>query len=439
MATILAGGRFPPGPRMWESTPVLHFNRFVHHLARPFALLTLALALTSSPAAWAAKAKGKPKVAKWVVLVHETAAPAGWAVALRQAAESSGVARTWIEPPAISLDEVQLSLGCASWGPACAGQTASLIGADNALVIDIAAIGDAVVVGIEDVSATGAVVGNAERVEVSPDDGGRAVAVAWVVGALKGSRPTVLVVTADLAGTEVLIDGKPRGVTPLTLIDLVRPGEHALLLRREGRAPLSRTITVQPSTLNREFGALSQGPTMVTTPLVGEDTTPSPTPPPAVPGSSGIAPMALVGFGVGGVGVLGAVVGAAVAGVSWNSRSAFIVADGNGGERTSPTICKNADGSYASGGAGCTPIVGVDKSAAELARIQQASDDLLGAVNAGIVIAGAGLLVGVTGLVLGFGALSGEAQDEAVAPGSAGSRPAAGSPPAPGSPAASSR
>lgn len=405
---------------------MLHFNRVVHHLARPFALLALALALTSSPSAWAAKAKAKPKTAKWVVLVHESGAPAGWAGALRQAAEGSGVARTWIEPPAISLDEVQLSLGCASWGPACAGQAAALIGADNALVIDIAAIGEAVVVGIEDVSATGAVVGNAERVEVSPDDGGRAVAVAWVIGALKGSRPTVLVVTADLAGTEVVIDGERRGVTPLTLIDLVPPGEHALLLRREGRAPLSRTITVQPSTLNREFGALSQGPTMVTTPSVGEEK-PTPREVPAATGG-GIAPMALVGFGVGGVGVVGAVVGAAVAGLSWNSRSAFIIPDGNGGERTSPTICKNGDGSYASGGAGCAPIVGVDKSPAELARIQQASDDLLGAVNAGIVIAGAGVLVGVTGLVLGFGALSGEGQDAAAAPGPAGSPPAAGSP-----------
>jgi hypothetical protein len=402
---------------MWDNDAVLRTiaNALDVPLAnRLVALCVCAAAMTAAPSALAAKAKAKPRPAKWVVLIHESGAvPAGWAQALRAAAERSGVSRSWIEPPAISLEEVQLSLGCASWGAACAGQAASLMGADNALVVDIVRGGDAMVVSVEDVAANGTVVGDVVRVEVSADDSGRAVASAWVVGAIRGTRPTVLVVTADLAGTEVLIDGEPRGVTPLTLIDVVAPGEHALLLRREGRAPLSRTFTVQGATMNREFGALTQGPSMVTTPRVGEEA-PAPMITSARPGG-GVPTMALAGFSLGGVGVLGAAAGAVVAALNWNARAAFVEVR-NGAESISPTVCTNADGSYGSSGAGCVVIDGADKSPALLADIQRASDTLLGNVNVGLVVMGAGLLVGATGFAIGFGAIPGETQDAAGSP-----------------------
>ena len=400
---------------MWDNDAVLRTiaNALDVPLAkRLVALCVCAAAMIAAPSALAAKAKPRP--AKWVVLIHESGTvPDGWAQALRAAAERSGVSRSWIEPPAISLEEVQLSLGCASWGAACAGQAASLMGADNALVVDIVRGGDAMVVSVEDVAANGSVVGDVVRVEVSADDSGRAVASAWVVGAIRGTRPTVLVVTADLAGTEVLIDGEARGVTPLTLIDVVAPGEHALLLRREGRAPLSRTIAVQGATMNREFGALTQGPTMVTTPRVGEEA-PAPMITPAASGG-GVPAMAVAGFSLGGVGVLGAAAGAVVAAVNWSARAAFIEVR-NGAESISPTVCQNADGSYGSSGAGCIVIDGADKTPVVLGNIQRASDTLIGNVNVGLVVMGAGLLVGATGFAIGFGAIPGESQDATGSP-----------------------
>ena len=271
---------------------------------------------------WAqpAEAARKPKKPGWVVLVHaQGAVPSSWTGRLRQAAQKAQD-RNWVDPPAVTLDEVQLVLGCPTWGVACAAQVAGMTGAQNALVIEIIAKDAGAVVTIEAVSAAGAVAGVAERVEVAAvDDDGLKIAEAWVAGAVKGARPTVLIVTADLDGTEVVVDNVPRGKTPLTLIDQVAPGEHALLLRREGRAPVSRTIVVAPGILNREHGVLSSGgPAMKSEPLVG--TSPVkvlPTPSPEAPPATGqIAPMAVVGWGLTGVGAVTAVVAGAV-GALW--------------------------------------------------------------------------------------------------------------------------
>ena len=392
-------------------------------------LLSITLALLST-SAWAAKPK--VRAAKWVTLVHTGGAvPADWAGTLRAAAEGADRARIWMPPPSLSLDELMLTLGCATWDAACAGQVASLLGADNALSVDVIANGAGAALQIASVAGTGTVVGEPARVEVSLDDDGRMVASAFVAGAVRGARPTVLVVTADLPGTEVLIDGEPRGVTPLTLVDIIAPGEHALLLRREGRAPLSRTITVAAGAITREAGALAQGPPMTSTPSVGE-ATPEPTLP--SPPADGVPPMAFVGFGLGGAGVVAGVVGVGLAAHAFSTLNAVFTTAANGTPTTKPGICAGPGDTFQAPGCGdpLSPdeinddlfIDGTSEPDPE-SRIDAFRLGLYDTVNVGVVVAAAGLLVGATGIAIGFGALSGEEQDAA---------PGGGSPQTPASP-----
>jgi hypothetical protein len=383
-----------------------------------FILLSLSVAMLATSTS-AAAVRPKPRAAKWVTLVHTTGpVPADWAGSLRAAAEGADSGRTWMPPPSLSLDELMLTLGCASWDAACAGQAASLLGADNALSIDVAAGGSGATVQIASVARTGAVVGDPEKVDVSLDDDGRAIAAAWVAGAVKGARPTILVVSADLPGTEVLIDGEARGVTPLTLVDVVAPGEHALVLRREGRAPLSRTITVAAGAITREGGALSQGPEMKSTPTVGEA---PPTPLPA-PSGGGIPPLAIVGFGLGGAGVVAGVVGVGIAANAFATLDAVFTTAGDGTPTTKPGICAGPGDSFVA--PGCGDPLSPDEINDDLfidgtrdpdpdSRINAFRLGLYDTANVGVVVAAAGVLVGVTGVVLGFGAMSGEEQDAA--------------------------
>jgi hypothetical protein len=384
-----------------------------------FILLSFTLALLSASTASAAKPKPR---AKWVTLVHTVGAiPADWAGALRAAAESADSGRTWMPPPSLGLDELMLTLGCASWDAACAAQAASLLGADNALSIDVVASDAGAAVQITSVAKTGALVGEPEKVAVSLDADGRRIAAAWVAGAVKGARPTILIVTADLPGTEVVIDGVPRGVTPLTLIDVIPPGEHALLLRREGRAPLSRTIGVAGGSITRESGALAQGPAMTSTPTVGE----APPMPLPAPSGDGIPPLAIVGFGLGGAGVVAGAVGAGLAVNAFATLNAVFdpVKDGEDGpvQTVRPGVCAGPDGTFLP--PGCAPALDGNERGAREADIDAFRLGLYDTANIGMVVAAAGVLVGVTGVVLGFGALSGEEQDAGGGNGSAGAPP----------------
>lgn len=288
--------------------------------SRSFVAVVAAVVVVCGLAA-PARAARKPASKKpgWVVLVHtQGEVPAPWSPRLRSAAQKAQD-RNWVDPPAVTLDEVQLVLGCATWGVACAAQVAGMTGAQNALVIDIVRKGPGATVVIEAVSADGTVAAEPERVELAGvDDDGLKLAEAWVAGAVKGARPTVLLVSADLEGTEVVVDNVPRGKTPLMLIDTIPAGEHTLLLRREGRAPLSRTIQVVAG-MNREHGVLSAGgPAMKSEPVVGTEPVrvleapPAETPPPA----GGVPPMVFVGWGLTGVGAVAAVV-VGVVGTVW--------------------------------------------------------------------------------------------------------------------------
>lgn len=379
-------------------------------------LVLVGVLLLSATSALARK-KPKPKTAKWVTMILSHGdVPADWGPALRKAGEGAATNRVWLPPPGLSLDEVQLTLGCPSFDAACAGRAAALLGADNAVVIDIAVTGATATVSVESVSDEGTVVGAADRIDVSVDDAGRDLAAAWVKGAISGTKPTILIITADLPDTEVLIDGEKVGVTPLTLIDTVAPGEHALLLRREGRAPFQRTVTVLAQTVNRETVALANGPPMKTEPKIGETPTPMPTPSTAPPGDvEGISPTALVGFSIAGVGVVGAVVGGAIAGVNYARYTSVFFTAPNGEEGTHPDgIC--ADGASFGRAGTCDRDLTPEETdeAIKNGDLPEYRSALSGNIAGGLVVAGAGLLVAATGIVLAVGSMPGESADASV-------------------------
>ena len=56
------------------------------------------------------------------------------------------------------------------------------------------------------------------------------------VGAMSGRKPICV---------EVIVDGKPRGFTPL-LVRGIKPGRHTVVVRRKDHKPVSRTVTVRP-------------------------------------------------------------------------------------------------------------------------------------------------------------------------------------------------
>lgn len=354
-----------------------------------------------------AKAKKKPPKPTWVVLVHsEGDVPSSWADKIRASAEKAD-ARNWTLPPAVTLDEAAGVVGC-TWSPACAAQVADMTGADNVVLVEVKREGAGASVSVEAVSADGSSGGTAEHVAVDAvDDAGLDVVRAFVAGAVKGVLPTLVVLTADLDPTEVVIDNVPAGKTPLTLVDKLTPGPHEILFKREGKAPLTRSIEVKPGVVVRETAVLSAGgPAMKSTPTVANPTTTTtPTPATEAPSST----LSLAGWGLTGVGAL-----AAVGGGVYGALTSVAVASLR--ESSAPfgfvnDVCEQ-NGEF-TGGKGCGGAVtsGADRDvdallASESRQTQNATT--------GFVIAGIGVVVAATGLGLALATAPGEDADAAT-------------------------
>ncbi len=373
----------------------------------------------------AAKPKSKAKTARWVTFVHAVGeVPGGWPVALRRAAEGAGAERSWLPPPSLGIDELTGTLGCVTWDAACAAAAASVLGADHALRIEIVPSTERreAIVSAQSVDRAGATPGPVDAITVPADDDGLALATTWIAGLVKGDRPTIVVVQADLPGTEVLLDGERVGVTPLRLTGVVAPGRHVLELRRDGRAPLRETFDVAPGALVRLTRALAQGPPMTSTPTVGEA---PPTPGPMVANEAAPSTLRFIGYGVGGLGAIVSVVGVVVAGQASATLNGIFVTAPDGTQAIRPGICEGPDGTFLA--PGCRSPMTPQEVADDLfvdgqtsnpqSRIAAFRGRLQDTLQFGAIVAGAGLLVGVTGLALGFGAAPGEVQDT----GSAGS------------------
>jgi hypothetical protein len=229
-------------------------------------------------AAFVAVTAAKP--VPWVVLVrNDGAAPASWSESLQEAARAAGegTAVRVLPAPAISPEEASLTLGCGGFTSSCAGKIAGTLGAQVALVVELkAGDGDGPVLTTSVVSSSGSLVRPAETAEL-PDRGelGLKVARRYVVAAIRGSKPTIVVVTTDTPGATVLIDGARRGRTPLTLVDEVPPGEHKLHVSLDGRAPITKAMDIKVGQTHRFDLVLGANPVPSVKPTIGEQPTTS--------------------------------------------------------------------------------------------------------------------------------------------------------------------
>jgi hypothetical protein len=285
-----------------SSHPVTLRSSWSRGVARLLAFVALVVVVPATPAA----AGRKPASTAWVVLVHTTGdAPTTWVEPLQKAAQGAAADRKWVAPPTTAFDELQIALGCADWDATCASLIAASVGAGNAVVVTVGNDGGVVVVDSSVVGAGGALLAAGERLTLAAKTDADLHAVErWVAGIVRGVRPAVLVVASELAGDEVLLDGALVGQTPATIVD-VAPGPHALQVRRAGRAPVQRVITIAAGTTARAEVALGAvAPTTTSTPTIGSDA------------ATATALSSSTAWGLAGVGGLTAVVGGVLAAVN---------------------------------------------------------------------------------------------------------------------------
>lgn len=266
---------------------------------------------------------GAPKSGKWVALVHtEGDVPASWPEALRRAAEDAKDGRTWAEPPAVTLGEAALALGCSGWGPPCAGQVAQMVGASTALLVDLRLSGAGVTLSSEAVQANGQPAKGRQEV-VLPDASADSLkfAVAWVKGSLVDKLPALLIVESATPGAEVSLDGKRMGTTdqgPLRII-VDAPGSHTLLVTKAGTAPVTRQVSLTANATVTEVVALAaEGPPVQPRPTVGDGTVVTPPPPAPQPPAMADTTGAVVGWSLAGVGAVVMLASGAIAGTVAN-------------------------------------------------------------------------------------------------------------------------
>jgi hypothetical protein len=240
---------------------------------RPLVFLTLVVSLGFLVVSAPAHAQKK---AGWVALVQVRGdAPASWSDALREAAEEAKD-RTWVAPPAVSIADAQLALGCSGWNDQCAGQIASMTGATMAVVIDVNGAGSGAAFSVMVVKAGGGAVGPAEKMDVPGKTAadlelGREL----VRGVVSGQRPAFLIVETDSPKAEVWLDGKKIGETPFK--GKVPTGDHTMILRQEGKAPLTKQLTLAAGATLREVHSLNAaGPPVEIKPEVAPDDPPPP-------------------------------------------------------------------------------------------------------------------------------------------------------------------
>lgn len=225
--------------------------------------LIVALSLVS-PAA-------STKKGAWVPLVRlQGEVPAEWREALQKVATEDD-SRTWVAPPAVTLEEAQVALGCAGWSDTCAGQITSMTGASMAVVVDVVAQGEGALVTVQQVKGGGGVQGAVEKLELlARGEEDLDLARQFVRRAAKGPTAIILVDT-DVPGADVLIDGTKVGQTPRRLV--LAPGGHELSLRQEGKAPFTKRIELEPGQNPPEIVTLNAGGIPVdVTPTVGNET-----------------------------------------------------------------------------------------------------------------------------------------------------------------------
>jgi hypothetical protein len=264
-------------------------------------------------AALALSAPAAPKKGVVPLVKLGAGVPASWQEPLVKAAQNAEPkgGQAWVAPPAVSLDDAQAALGCATWNDACAAQVASMTGAGGAFLVEVKAVGGGGEVVTRFVNEKGGARGTRKLKLDALDPAGLELARAMVGAAAEERDAAYLLVDSDTPGADVKVDGQPKGKTPWPRPIEMSAGAHTVLIAQEGRAPLTFEVTLAPFEIHRVTKTLgAAGPDKAPDPVVGTKVDP-PTDEPrdAAPAAGDPDTLMYVGFATAGVGGLIAIVG----------------------------------------------------------------------------------------------------------------------------------
>lgn len=139
----------------------------------------------------------------------------------------------WRDPPAISVDELLLALNCTTMDEACLKRAAENLKTDAIVFVFARTTPQGSEVVLTLVHSKPPRPAKSQAVTMK-DPATTQAELRQAARALLGPvKPTRLSVSSTPAAAEVLMDGKPVGVTPLALNDIPE-GQHALVLRLAG-------------------------------------------------------------------------------------------------------------------------------------------------------------------------------------------------------------
>ena len=186
----------------------------IRYGAPMFATLVLTAVLTAVPSA---------RTTTWIPLV-KVGSEFGptWKKSIEAAAEVQLKRRRrtkMMEPPAASVENTMVAMGCGEWNPACAHLIGSTLGAQRTLMVDVVAVDDKATIAFYLIGKNGNVMQTGGPYQL-PDqlDEGRSRALKIIKNFIAGKYPTFLVVNPTPKGSTVTINDAPqKKKTPLKL------------------------------------------------------------------------------------------------------------------------------------------------------------------------------------------------------------------------------
>jgi hypothetical protein len=212
----------------------------------------VAMALMSVSAAAAATAKKSPTKAQIAVLALEGLAPAAARAAVeRELRALLPTSEYTVQPAATTMATLEavksLGLACDSGDVDCLIRVGALTGAAIVLNGALAIDGDGFILELVSADVGGLRERGRVRVNVPASSPERRTALASaIVGVLRPEswRGQLRVAVAQ-RGASVVVDGVPRGFSPLSAMIELPPGEHAVFVGLEGFAPWKGSVEVR--------------------------------------------------------------------------------------------------------------------------------------------------------------------------------------------------
>ncbi|HEY4184449.1 MAG TPA: PEGA domain-containing protein [Polyangia bacterium] len=218
-----------------------------------------------------------------------------------------------------------------------------------------------------------------EAVDASPDLRANAERHRSTLAQQTGS----LVVTSDVDGAEISVDGRSRGVTPLAAAIRLDPGPHQLVVEKQGTPPYAARVAVEAGrrvALEAKLASAAPPPVAVAAPVVPAPMPVVAAPPPPEtelsPAERSRALMRKLAWGTGGVAVVALGLGVVERLVANGHYSDF-------NKRAAPSgACDADDRVLDHGGGDCSSLLSSGRSAATLSTVGLISGAVLAGASA---------------------------------------------------------